>query len=178
MSYSKTQETVFNLVSHRGIFKVYKHVIWLNNLITKVRLFIELRDQGIKTARTVRVTPAHQGPLLGLVQEDPYWAWQGSGMGSTVARAHLWSWLGASSFSCLLHLAPFLSLHIIFSFIVPIWHLSMLVLIVRSTKIKREEVKESQKKLAQKQRIKKKKNRDLSSRCYEHACGRSTCEYK
>ena len=47
---------ILDLITQYGISNQNHHIIWLNNLFTSIRLFIELIAEGFGAAGTVRTT--------------------------------------------------------------------------------------------------------------------------
>ena len=75
--FSKTQAVVLNLLLQKDaktgerLYPPKKHVIWLNNLFTSVKLLTRLRGLGIGAAGTVRTTKTQreeQGDLKGNIK--------------------------------------------------------------------------------------------------------------
>jgi len=62
--FSKTQAVVLDLLTQRDaelnepLYPLGKHVVWLDNLFTSVKLLTRLRELGIEAAGTVRTTGA------------------------------------------------------------------------------------------------------------------------
>jgi len=76
--FSKTQAVVLDLLTQRDsktnerLYPPRKHVVWLDNLFTSVKLLTRLRDLGIGGAGTVRTTRTkreEQGDLEGDIKE-------------------------------------------------------------------------------------------------------------
>ena len=56
LGFSKTQAVVLDLLSQFGINDDFRHIVWLDNLFTSVRLLTQLEDDGFGAAGTVRTT--------------------------------------------------------------------------------------------------------------------------
>jgi hypothetical protein len=67
-----TQAVVFELLLQEGIQQDCRHIVWLDNLFTSVRLFALLRDSGFGAAGTVRTTKSRSSWLADTsVDEGP-----------------------------------------------------------------------------------------------------------
>ena len=75
--FSKTQAVVLNMLLQKNtdteerLYPPGKHVVWLDNLFTSVKLLIKLRSLGIRGVGTVRTTKTmcvEQGDLKGDIE--------------------------------------------------------------------------------------------------------------
>lgn len=65
-----TQSVVFELFLQEGIQQDSRHIVWLDNLFTLVRLLSRLRDSGFGAAGTVRTTKSRADWLVDTASID------------------------------------------------------------------------------------------------------------
>ena len=56
LGFLKTQAVVLDLVNQEGINRLFKYIIWMDNLFTSARLLVQLEERGFGGAGTVRTT--------------------------------------------------------------------------------------------------------------------------